>query len=264
MNARPRGRRNPVLEVPLPPECQEMIRRGALVSISTSGGKDSQAMTILLARIVPHDQLVAVHAPLAEVDWSGTIPHIQTTLPEGVPLILAPVASGKTLLERVEERGKWPSSSIRWCTSDFKTSPIQRELRRYLKTRPRFGGRLVNAMGMRAQESPARARKAPWRRNDRMSVAGREVRDWLPIFDLTTEDVFRIIRDAGQTPHPAYLQGMSRMSCVFCIMASRSDLRTAAQLQPDLYRRYAALERRIGHTLSPSRIPLPQLTGIPL
>ncbi len=95
MNARPRGRRNPVLEVPLPPECQEMIRRGALVSISTSGGKDSQAMTILLARIVPHDQLVAVHAPLAEVDWSGTIPHIQTTLPEGVPLILAPVASEK-------------------------------------------------------------------------------------------------------------------------------------------------------------------------
>ena len=119
-------------------------------------------------------------------------------------------------------------------------------------------------MGMRAEESPARARKAPWRRNDRMSVAGREVRDWLPIFDLTIEDVFRIIRDAGQTPHPAYLQGMSRMSCVFCIMASRSDLRTAAQLQPDLYRRYAALERRIGHTLSPSRIPLPRLTGIPL
>ena len=119
-------------------------------------------------------------------------------------------------------------------------------------------------MGPRAQESPARARKAPWRRNDRMSVAGREVRDWLPIFDLTTEDVFRIIRDAGQLPHPAYLQGMSRMSCVFCVMASRSDLRTAAQLQPDLYRRHAALRRRIGHTLSPSRIPLPQLTGIPL
>ena len=54
------------------------------------------------------------------------------------------------------------------------------------------------------------------------------------------------------------------MTCVFCIMASRSDLRTAAQLQPDLYRKYEALERRIGHTLSPSRVPLTQLTGIPL
>ena len=119
-------------------------------------------------------------------------------------------------------------------------------------------------MGMRAEESAARARKLRWRRNDPMSVAGREVFDWLTIFDLSTEEVFRTIRDAGQLPHPAYLQGMSRMSCVFCIMASRSNLRTAAQLLPELYRSYAALERRIGHTLSLSRMPLTQLTGVPL
>ena len=215
-------------------------------------------MTILLARVVPRDQLVAVHAPLGKIEWPGTIDHILATLPEGVPLILAPVASGKTLLHRVEERRMWPSNSIRWCTSDFKTGPIERELRRYLKANPRFGGRVVNAMGMRADESAARARKVSWRRNESMSVAGREVFDWLPVFDLSTEEVFRTIRDAGQLPHPAYLQGMSRMSCVFCIMASRSDLRTAAQLQPDLYR------KRIGHTLSRSRVPLTQLTGIPL
>ena len=264
MSVRPRCRRNPVLEVRVPPECPEMIRRGALVSISTSGGKDSQAMTILVARTVPRDQLVAIHAPLGDLKWPGTIDHMEATLPKDVPLILAPVAAGKTLLERVEERRMWPSNSIRWCTSDFKTGPIERELRRYFKANPRFGGRLVNAMGMRADESAARARKAPWRRNDRMSVAGHEVFDWLPIFDLSTEEVFRIIRGAEQLPHPAYLQGMSRMSCVFRIMASRSDLRTAAQLQPDLYRKYAALERPIGHTLSPSRVRLPQLTGITL
>ena len=33
-----------------------------------------------------------------------------------------------------------------------------------------------------------------------MSVAGREVFDWLPIFHLSTEEVFRSIRDAGQSP----------------------------------------------------------------
>ena len=97
-----------------------------------------------------------------------------------------------------------------------------------------------------------------------MSVAGREVFDWLPIFDLSTEDVFRVIRDAGQSPHWAYAAGMSRLSCVFCIMASRADLHTAAQLQPALYRRYVGLEGRIGHTLSPSGIPLSDLTGIPV
>ena len=46
-------------------------------------------------------------------------------------------------------------------------------------------------------------------------------------------------------------------------MASRADLYTAAQLQPALYRRYVSLEERIGHTLSPSGVPLSDLTGIP-
>ena len=248
----------------MPLECRELIRRGALVALNHSGGKDSQAMTILLSRIVPREQTIVVHAPLGEVEWPGTIEHFEDTLPEGVPLILAPVSSGKSLLDSIEERGRFPSPSVRWCTSSLKRGPIERELRRYLKSHPRFGGRLVNAMGMRADESVARARKLPWRRNDRMSVAGREVFDWLPIFDLSTEDVFRIIGDAGQSPHWAYAAGMSRLSCVFCIMASRADLHTAARLQPALYRRYIALEGRIGHTLSPSGVPLSDLTGIPV
>ena len=83
-------------------------------------------------------------------------------------------------------------------------------------------------------------------------------------FDLTTEDVFRIIVEAGQSPHPVYSFGLSRCSCSFCIFASRSDLRRAAELRPDLYRKYAQLERRIGHTLSPTRHYLPDLTGIPV
>ena len=55
---------------------------------------------------------------------------------------------------------------------------------------------------------------------------------------------------------PTYGMGVSRLSCVFCTMASRTDLRRAAQLQPALYRRYVDPERRIGHILSPSGVPL--------
>ena len=241
-----------------------MIRRGALVAINHSGGKDSQCMTILLSRIVPRDQLVVVHAPLAEVDWPGTQEQIQATMPAGVPLILAPVTSGETLLDAIRRRGRFPSPSVRWCTSDHKRGPIERELRRYLKAHPRFRGMLINAMGMRAEESAARALKPPWKFSPRNSKAGRSWFDWLPIFDFSEAQVFSVIRDTGQTPHPAYAMGMSRLSCVFCIMASRADLRTAARLQPGLYRTYAQLEQRIGHTLSPSRIPLPALTGIPI
>ena len=255
---------NPFADLPVPPECRETIRAGALVAISHSGGKDSQAMTILLSRLVPRDQLIVIHAPLGEVEWPGTVLHIENTIPPGVPLIMAPVTSGKALLEQVEERGMWPSSSARWCTSGAKRGPIERELRRYLKAHPRFEGRLVNALGLRRDESRDRARRIPWRRNERMSVAGREVFDWLPVFELTTENVFRVIAEAAQSPHPVYSFGLTRCSCSFCIFASRSDLRRAAELRPDLYAKYAQLERRIAHTLSPTRKYLPELTGIPV
>ena len=190
--------------------------------------------------------------------------HVERTLPDGVQLILAPVTSGKSLLDRIEERGRFPSPSVRWCTSSLKRGPIERELRRYLNAYPQFRGRLVNAMGMRTEENAARARKVPWKRSDRNSKAGRSWYDWLPIFGLTEAQVFDVIRAAGQSPHPAYGMGMSRLSCVFCIMASRADLRTAARLQPALFRRYVRLEERIGHTLSPTGVPLPVLTGVPV
>ena len=250
--------------IALPPECRELIERGALVAINSSGGKDSQCVTILLSAIVPADQLIVVHAPLRDVDWPGTEAHIRATLPPAVPLILAPVASGRSLLDAIETRGQFPSPAMRWCTREHKRGPIERELRRYLKANPRFLDMLISAMGMRADESPARARKNPLKRNTRNSRAGRTWFDWLPVFDYAESDVFAVIREAGQTPHPAYAMGMSRLSCVFCIMASRSDLRTAARLQPRLYRTYAELERRIGHTLSPSGRRLPEIAGVPI
>ena len=248
----------------IPPPCRQMIRDGALVAINSSGGKDSQAMTILLCRTIPHAQLVVVHAPLDDAEWPGTLEHIQSTTPAAIPLILARTASGKTLLERVADRGLWPGIRQRYCTGDLKRTPIQRELRRHLKANPHFAGLLVNAMGIRRDESRDRARRQPWKLDKRMSVARRTVYDWLPIFDLDTETVFRVIADAGQSPHPIYAQGLSRCSCSFCIFGSRADLRRAAELRPALYQRYATLEAEIGHTLSPSRIPLPELTGVPI
>ncbi len=262
MSATPRRGRS-ASDLHVPPECRDMIRRGALVAVNSSGGKDSQAMTILLARTVPRDQLVVVHAPLGEVEWPGTVEHIENTIPAGVPLIFAHTASGKTLLDRVEERGKWPGPRARFCTRDFKISPIERELRRYLKDHPRFAGRIVSAVGIRRDESSARSKRIPWAHSDRNSRAGRKWFDWLPIFDLTAADVFRVIREAGQSPHWVYAAGMSRCSCSFCLFSSRSELRRAAELRPLLYKKYATTERRIGHTLSPSGIPLPTLTGIP-
>ena len=66
------SRRRPGPGISLPSDCREMIRRGALAAVWSSGGKDSQCMTILLSRIVPREQMLVVHAPLAEIEWPAT------------------------------------------------------------------------------------------------------------------------------------------------------------------------------------------------
>lgn len=242
-------------------QVRELIARGALFVVNHSGGKDSQALHAVLAAIVPVDQLVVVHAVLEGVEWEGVLPHIQANIGRA-PLILAHPT--RTFFAMVEHRRMFPDPARRQCTSDLKRGPIEREIRRFLKAFPRFGGLVVNCMGMRAQESPGRRKLAPFQHDAGNSKAGREWHEWLPIHHLSTAQVFDLIAAAGQRPHWAYAAGMTRLSCCFCIMASAEDLTTAARLAPDLYQRYAHTERRLAFTLSPSRRTLPAITGVPI
>lgn len=238
----------------------KIANAGGLFVLNHSAGKDSQAMTAMVRKIVPNHQILVVHADLGRVEWPGNIEHIKKTT-SGLQLQVCQNPN-KTFLQMVKHRGMWPSPGQRQCTSDLKRGPIERTIRRYLKANPRFNGLIVNCMGIRADESPARKKQQPFRLNNRNSKAGREWYDWLPIFDWTEQDVFSAIENAGQKPHWAYAEGMSRLSCSFCIMANKSDLRTAARLRPELYREYVQLERNIDHTMSMNGLGLEKVTGI--
>jgi len=229
---------------------QEMIDAGAVVFCSHSGGKDSQAMYALLRATVPADQLVVVHSNLGEVEWPGVIEHIETNIDHDLNIVKA----GKTLLEMVERRFEsrpevpcWPSPKHRQCTSDLKRGPIHKFMRAEMKRR---GSLLaINAMGLRAEESSARAKKADWQLNKMMSKAGRKVYDWLPIHHWSGVQVFAKIDAAGQQPFHAYKSGNERLSCMFCIMGCDSDLRNAARQNPELAAKYIDLEERTGYTM---------------
>lgn len=261
----------------LPDQIIALIGRGALFVCNHSGGKDSQAMYLQLRAIVPPAQLVLVHADLGAVEWAGAIGHIlATTAGEKLHVCRA----RRDLLLRIEERGMFPSPEQRWCTSDLKRGPIEKVIRGITRERQALGieawGLVVNCMGMRAQESSGRKKLAPFKFSARNSKAGREWYDWLPIHEMLEPEVFAAIAAAGQQPHPVYALGMSRFSCVFCIMSSEADLRTAARLaterpellnDPHLYRKYVGLERTTGQVmLMPSkthgRRTLEQVTGV--
>ena len=248
----------------LAPEIAKLIARGALFVINHSAGKDSQAMTSYLRGFIPRSQLLVVHADLGAVEWDGVQDHIRDTI-DGLPLIVCR-NENRDLLQMIADRGMFPSPQQRQCTSDLKRGPIERTIRQYLKAHPEFGGLVVNCMGLRAQESANRAKAKVLKLNDGNSKAGREWYDWLPIHDWQVEEVWQEIEEAGQKPHPAYALGMSRLSCVFCIMASDHDLTIAAKAKPDLYARYVALERSTGRTMMMPRQGVPrgleEITGI--
>lgn len=241
-----------------------LIESGALFVANHSGGKDSQAMLIRLLEVIPRRQLVVVHASLGPMEWPGALELARDQAEAaGLPFIVA--KASKTLLEMVERRfasrpevPSWPSASTRQCTSDLKRGPIQREVRAYAKAN---GFRqIVNCLGLRAEESPGRAKRQTF---SNMAISNSVLTwfEWLPVHDLLTAEVFGIIRDAGQEPHYAYALGNERLSCVFCIMGSKGDLRNGARHHPELLVAYDALEKRTGYTMHMSRIPVVQLAA---
>lgn len=216
----------------------------ALFVINHSGGADSQAMYLTLKDKIPPERLVIIHAHLPGVEWDGTKEHVkETTIHE-----LFIVEAKKTFFEMVEHRQMFPSPEYRQCTSDLKRGPINKQI--IALGNQRGFTTVVNCMGLRAEESPKRARKKTFRKVKSYTNTKRAWYEYLPIHKLKKTEVFAMIEKAGQEPHWVYKAGMTRLSCCFCIMASRSDLMTAKRLKPALFAKYAETERRLNHTFS--------------
>lgn len=217
-----------------------------LFVVNHSGGKDSQAMFLYVSSLIPKERIYVIHASLGEIEWPGTIEHIKNTIGEHDFKVVSH-AKGETLLTLAEKRGKFPSPSQRSCTSQLKTGPIDKEIRHELKRRGLL--KVVSCMGMRAQESSARAKQPVFKLDENNSKAGRSWYRWLPIHAWAKNEVFEYIKFFNQKPHWAYEKGMSRLSCCFCIMSSKNDLKTAAKLRPDLLEKYDKLEKKLDQTL---------------
>lgn len=248
-----------------------------------SGGKDSQATLIeMLEQQIPADRIVVIHADLGEVEWHGAKEIAERDAKHfGCQFEVATAiyndGSEKTLLNMIEKKfaekpevPSWPSPSCRSCTSDLKRGPIEKVIRRVMKERG--VSKVVNCAGMRAAESDDRAKLEPFvyenenlnskgQPKSKLVAAGRQVWSWLPIFDLSTDDVFATVIDAGIELHPAYAAGNERLSCVFCIMGSKNDLYLGSIARPELYAKYLKLEAETGYTMHMDRIPLSQLVA---
>jgi 3'-phosphoadenosine 5'-phosphosulfate sulfotransferase (PAPS reductase)/FAD synthetase len=226
-----------------------------VILVNSSGGKDSQASLDLVTELAEAagvaDRIVVVHADLGRVEWAGTR-ALAAEQAAHYGHRFEVVSRDQDLLDQVEARGLWPSSKARYCTSDHKRDQVAKLLTKLAReVRDATGKsqpRILNVMGIRAEESTARARRQAFRNDTRATRGTRHVDEWLPIFEWLEGDVWARIEASGVRFHDAYRAGMSRLSCVFCIFASRDDLLIAGEHNPELLDTYVALEARIDHT----------------
>jgi 3'-phosphoadenosine 5'-phosphosulfate sulfotransferase (PAPS reductase)/FAD synthetase len=227
------------------------------IVVNSSAGKDSQAMlSSMVARCdaegVDRSKIVVAHADLGRIEWDGTkdLARLQAEI-LGVRFEAVARPQGD-LLDHIESRGMWPDSQARYCTSDHKRGQVDKiltalaaETRAHDKRRVR----ILNCMGLRAQESAGRASRLGLEHNKRATNKSvRYVDNYYPILDWTEHAVWSEIARSGLPHHRAYDLGMTRLSCVFCVFAPKSMLMIAGEHNRALLDEYVAVEDRIDHT----------------
>src|SRR5262249_53641502 len=136
---------------------------------SSTAGKDSQAMLDYLVEQcdlarVPRQRPVVAHADLGRVEWPGTRELAKEQARHyGLAFHVVRGAQGN-LLDYIAQRGMFPLPTVPFCTADHKRNQIHRLFTRLTDQRLGVRGpvRILSCLGLRAEESPARAKKLPF------------------------------------------------------------------------------------------------------
>jgi len=233
------------LPVAVTPEVHSMLQAGCVVAFSVSGGKDGSAAAIAgkqyLDSIGHTGPRVLVHADLGRVEWKDSLPACERLAQKlGMELLVYRRKAGDMMdrwqgrwnnnvrryqdLECVKLILPWSTPSMRFCTSELKTKVLESALKRRFPQ-----SEIITVTGVRREES-ARRRKAPVSKvSNGLTRKGLRGLTWNNVIEWPVEQVFASMADIGLQPHEAYTKyGVSRVSCVFCIMSSDADLAAAS------------------------------------
>ena len=237
----PEERRGGSYSICLTPEVNAMLEAGCVVAVGVSGGKDSVACALAVDRHLKQightGPKVMIHSDLGLVEWKASLPGCERLARHlGWDLIVTRRKAGG-LMERWETRWAnniaryrnlecvrvippWSSSIWRFCTSELKSAVIASELRRRYPTEA-----ILSVTGIRHQESTFRSHMPTYAPDPRLLRKGAFGATWNAVITWPIEDVYAYIQENGLALHEAYtVYGSSRVSCVFCVMASKGDI----------------------------------------
>jgi 3'-phosphoadenosine 5'-phosphosulfate sulfotransferase (PAPS reductase)/FAD synthetase len=143
------------------------------------------------------------------------------------------VPSGNPFLDLCMWKGRFPSNRARFCSQELKHHPLDMRMLEMAKE-----GDIVSWQGVRAQESPARAKLTEREPGDYYEI-------YRPILKWTWEEVFAKHDEHGIKPNPLYSMGMSRVGCMPCIHARKSELSAIGNRCPDEVDRVSRWEAQV-------------------
>lgn len=192
----------------------ELVRdSGSLVVASVSGGKDSTALMLAL-----READVPFRAVFADTGWEApeTYEYLDALRQKIGPIDT--VHPKRDMVASVRHRAGFPGRMQRWCTRELKLDPIRAY---HTKLETERGVDTVSAMGVRAEESAARAKMSAWVDDDEW---GGWV--WRPLLAWSIEDVLLIHRRHGVPVNPLYEMGSDRVGCFPCIFSNKEEIRS--------------------------------------
>lgn len=138
------------------------------------------------------------------------------------------------MVRLILKKGMFPARVRRFCTSDLKVKPA----RDYMQNHE---DEVLNVVGIRAEESAARATYPEWEWED-----GYDAEMWRPLLHAKVDDVIRLHHRHGLPPSPLYTMGASRVGCAPCIYARKHEIRMLYSIAPARFELIQDLETVVG------------------
>lgn len=190
--------------------------------VSLSGGKDSAATALALREA----GLEAHHYVFADTGWEARETYEWLLMAERVlGITIDRVEKPGGMRAASEGRAGFPSRVQKWCTEELKLFPIRAY---HDRIEEQYGTDTINVIGVRAEESEARAKLAAWEYSDEWKGYV-----WRPILRWPVAEVIAIHHRHGLPVNPLYKRGHGRVGCYPCIQATKEEIALVAEYAPD-------------------------------